>query len=111
VTRSLKVEAELRRTRESFDLAVRGSSDGLWDWPDIARDERWWSPRFYELLGYADREIVLTYSGFLELMPPEDKDRVIAAMAAHPILIERPVVFANGKAALGRPPEAVLDIL
>jgi len=36
---------------------------------------------------------------------------LIAAMAAHPILIERPVVFANGKAALGRPPEAVLAIL
>ncbi|WP_343117215.1 arsenate reductase (glutaredoxin) [Ostreiculturibacter nitratireducens] len=36
---------------------------------------------------------------------------LIAAMAEHPVLIERPVVFANGKAALGRPPEAVLDIL
>ncbi len=36
---------------------------------------------------------------------------LIAAMAAHPILIERPVVFAGGKAALGRPPEAVLAIL
>lgn len=36
---------------------------------------------------------------------------LIAAMAAHPRLIERPIVLANGKAALGRPPEAVLDIL
>ena len=38
-------------------------------------------------------------------------DALIAAMAATPKLIERPVVFANGKAALGRPPEAVLEIL
>ncbi len=38
-------------------------------------------------------------------------ERIIAAMAAHPRLIERPVVFADGKAALGRPPEAVLAIL
>jgi len=36
---------------------------------------------------------------------------LIAAMAAHPRLIERPIVLANGKAAIGRPPEAVLDIL
>ncbi|MCW1951288.1 MAG: arsenate reductase (glutaredoxin) [Octadecabacter sp.] len=36
---------------------------------------------------------------------------LIAAMVAHPILIERPIVISNGKAALGRPPEAVLDIL
>lgn len=35
---------------------------------------------------------------------------LIAAMAANPILIERPIVFANGKAALGRPPEAVLAL-
>ncbi|MEZ5887179.1 MAG: arsenate reductase (glutaredoxin) [Paracoccaceae bacterium] len=36
---------------------------------------------------------------------------LIAAMAAHPRLIERPLLIANGKAALGRPPEAVLAIL
>jgi arsenate reductase len=32
-------------------------------------------------------------------------------MTANPILIERPIVLANGKAALGRPPENVLSIL
>ncbi|HEX7369639.1 MAG TPA: arsenate reductase (glutaredoxin) [Rhodanobacteraceae bacterium] len=37
--------------------------------------------------------------------------QLVAAMAAHPILIERPIVFANGKAAIGRPPENVLAIL
>ncbi len=36
---------------------------------------------------------------------------LIDAMVAQPILIERPVVIHNGKAVLGRPPEAVLDIL
>ena len=36
---------------------------------------------------------------------------LIAAMVANPALIERPIVVANGKAALGRPPEAVLEIL
>jgi len=39
------------------------------------------------------------------------EDDVIAAMVEHPILIERPVVVNNGKAAIGRPPERVLDIL
>ncbi|MBT8047804.1 MAG: arsenate reductase (glutaredoxin) [Xanthomonadales bacterium] len=36
---------------------------------------------------------------------------LITAMTAHPKLIERPIVLANGRAALGRPPEAVLEIL
>jgi arsenate reductase len=39
------------------------------------------------------------------------RDQLIAAMVAHPRLIQRPIVLANGKASLGRPPEAVLAIL
>ena len=43
--------------------------------------------------------------------PKLSKDDLIAAMVKYPILIERPIVLANGKAALGRPPEKVLEIL
>ncbi|MGR3455170.1 arsenate reductase (glutaredoxin) [Pseudooceanicola sp.] len=41
----------------------------------------------------------------------KDEDALLSAMAAHPRLIERPVVFKDVKAALGRPPENVLAIL
>lgn len=37
--------------------------------------------------------------------------QLIQAMHDFPKLIERPIVVANGKAALGRPPEQVLEIL
>lgn len=40
-----------------------------------------------------------------------DKLALINGMVANPILIERPIVVANGKAAIGRPPENVLGIL
>ena len=36
---------------------------------------------------------------------------LVSALLAHPILIERPIVIANGKAVIGRPPEKVLEIL
>ena len=39
------------------------------------------------------------------------QEDLIDAMIAHPVLIERPVVVKNGKAAIGRPPERVLGIL
>ncbi|MFY0660444.1 MAG: arsenate reductase (glutaredoxin) [Shimia sp.] len=47
----------------------------------------------------------------LGLSKTDDEATLLTAMAEHPKLIERPIVLANGKAALGRPPEAVLDIL
>lgn len=43
--------------------------------------------------------------------PAKSDDALIAAMHDTPVLIERPIVVANGKAAIGRPPEQVLDIL
>jgi arsenate reductase len=43
--------------------------------------------------------------------PNLDRAALIAAMTEHPVLIERPIVLANGKAAIGRPPENVLNIL
>ena len=39
------------------------------------------------------------------------EDDLVNAMAATPKLIERPIVIVGKKAALGRPPEAVLEIL
>ena len=36
---------------------------------------------------------------------------LIKAMVEHPVLIERPIVCTKDKSALGRPPEAVLQIL
>ena len=38
-------------------------------------------------------------------------DRLVQAMVDNPILIERPIVVHDGRAALGRPPEAVLAIV
>ena len=36
---------------------------------------------------------------------------LLAAMADHPNLIKRPIIFANGQARVGRPPEKALEIL
>jgi arsenate reductase len=43
--------------------------------------------------------------------PSKTEDDIIEAILKFPILMERPIVVTNGKARLGRPPEAVLEIL
>jgi arsenate reductase len=40
-----------------------------------------------------------------------DRHSLLQAMVEHPILIERPIAVAGDRAALGRPPENVLDVL
>jgi arsenate reductase len=43
--------------------------------------------------------------------PDLPDEKLLALMVANPIVIERPIVLAGGKAILGRPPETVLTIL
>jgi|TARA_B100000929_G_C15445619_1_gene399460 arsenate reductase len=38
-------------------------------------------------------------------------DALVAAISEHPILLQRPIVVSGDRAAIGRPPESVLDIL
>ncbi|MEM5543305.1 arsenate reductase (glutaredoxin) [Sulfitobacter sp. AS92] len=47
----------------------------------------------------------------LNLTKDSPEDMLLNAMAAHPILIERPIAFAQGRAVIGRPPEAVRVLL
>ena len=55
------------------------------------------SEQRYAELGLNDRQL--------------DDEALIALMVENPILIERPIVVAGNKAAIGRPPENVLEIL
>ncbi len=68
------------------------------------------------LLGLRPRELMRTrerlYTELALNDPGRSDDALIDAMVEHPILIERPIVLRGGdRAALGRPPEQVLEIL
>jgi len=66
-------------------------------------------------LGLTPRQLMRRKEAQYEELGLDDEslsdDALIEAMVAHPVLIERPIVLANGKAAIGRPPESVLGIL
>ena len=67
------------------------------------------------MLGMEPRQLTRTKEREYKEMgladPDIGDDRLLEAMVKHPKLIERPVVVNGDKAALGRPPERVLDIV
>ncbi len=69
----------LKTTEERLELAFEGTSAGLWDW-DIQRDKRWWSPRYYELLGYENNEIDASRESLKHLLHPDDYTMVFTIL-------------------------------
>jgi len=68
-----------------------------------------------KLLGMEPRELMRKKEVEYTLARLDDpsltRKELIKALHDHPRLMERPIVLANGKAALGRPPLSVLEIL
>jgi arsenate reductase (glutaredoxin) len=65
------------------------------------------------LLGVRPRALVRTKEALFESLrlDLDDDAAVLAALASHPELLERPIVVRDGRAAIGRPPENVRTLL
>jgi PAS domain S-box-containing protein len=97
-----KAEATLRERQEQFNRALEGSNDGFWDWPDLTKDEEWWSDRWFELVGLEPGEIEPSYTNFQALLHPDDLPRMAAAVALHfekrvPFDVEYRLQHKNGE--------------
>jgi len=71
--------------------------------------------KILDMLGLEPRELMRTkepeYKENSLDNPELSREELIQGMLDCPKLIERPIVIKDGKAAIGRPPEKVLDIL
>ena len=71
--------------------------------------------KIISLLGFnSARQLMRTGEAIykeLQLQSEESEAVLLQAMLDNPKLIERPIVLANGKAKIGRPPESVLTII
>ncbi len=73
---------ELKESEERFELAVRGASDGVWDW-NLQTNEVYYSPRWKMMLGYEEPEIAPHFESWQRLVHPNDLERAMATIKAH----------------------------
>lgn len=77
-------DQRLRESRQRYEVAVMGSSDGLWDW-DLVTQKVYFSPRWKNILGFADAEIPNEFDEWKSRLHPEDqqstRDRIAAYLA------------------------------
>ena len=82
----LRSEAALKASEERFELAIRGTNDGIWDW-DLRSNQLYQSPRLVEILGCTDKaQLGLVQHGlepWLERIHPADTRLVQVGVDHH----------------------------
>jgi len=82
ITARKEMELALRESEERWQLALKGSNDGIWDW-NLITQRVFYSSRWKAMRGYADHEIGDRPEEWSSRIHPDDYDRVIAATQAH----------------------------
>jgi PAS domain S-box-containing protein len=82
ITERKRLDEQLRRQIERFDLVAAGARDGIWDW-DVPNKRVFFSSRWKAMRGFSDEEVgdsEVEWSGGIH---PEDAPRVFASVQAH----------------------------
>jgi PAS domain S-box-containing protein len=82
VTERRRAVEALRESEERFDLAQRGSNDGIWDW-DLRTNEVYFSSRWKGMLGYEEHEVRNHLDEWKRLMHADDLERAIATVESY----------------------------
>ncbi|MFA4876014.1 MAG: PAS domain S-box protein [Methanoregula sp.] len=74
-----EAEQALRQSEERLRLSLEGADAGFWDW-HLPTGQAVFSDRFYTMLGYEPGGFPPTFEGWISLMHPDDRDRVIPVL-------------------------------
>ncbi len=76
ITSRKNTETALQESKLRLELAMDAGEHGFWDW-NLVSNETYFSPVYYTMLGYQDRELPMNFDTFDKLIHPEDKKGVM----------------------------------
>ncbi len=82
ITAHIELEKQLADQKEQFELAIRGSNDGIWDW-DLKSNALFISQKWKEQLGYRDEELKSEFKSFADHLHPEDSEAVMQKVTSY----------------------------
>ena len=82
VTELKQAERALAKSEERLSLVLRGANDAAWDW-DLQADELYYSPRWWQMIGYQPDELPVDSQLWKRRMHPDDLPRVTATLEGH----------------------------
>lgn len=82
VTERMRSQRALTESEERYQLVIRGTQDGVWDW-HIPTNVTHASGRCKELLGHSPEELLPPVDLLNSRLHPDDKNRVLGAIQSH----------------------------
>jgi len=87
-----KAESDLRNSEKELQRTLDATADGIWSW-NFKTNDLYFSPRYYEMLGFQPNEFIANFDNWLSLIHPDDKDKALAV--ANDFLKTKPDLYEN----------------
>lgn len=82
ITDRMRAEEALLTSQERYTLAMDVANEGIWD-RNLVTGEIYYSPRWKEMLGYHDDDILNSYEEWTKRLHPDDLERVLKNQEEH----------------------------
>jgi len=71
-----EIEEKLRENQIRLQLAMDAGEHGFWDW-NLVTNNTYFSPNYFTMLGYEDKELPMSLDTFMKLIHPDDAEKVM----------------------------------
>jgi PAS domain S-box-containing protein len=82
ISQQKAIESQLRESEQRYELAIRGTSEAIWDW-DVRTGQVFYSLRYQELLGCEEGDLPSVFDSFESRLHEWDRERVAGAIQDH----------------------------